>query len=78
MAHDLPDLLSGEVAAHVVFLERLLQGDVALVHTVDQVPEDLLLALGEGRGFRAAEEPLPKGSSFAHLRLLRPRLSLVA
>ena len=75
MAHDLPYLLPGEVAAHVVLLERLLQGHVALVHALDEVAHDLLLALGEGRGVRAAEEPLPEGRSFAHIgpQLLRSR-----
>jgi hypothetical protein len=75
MAHDLADLLPGEVAAHVVLLERLLKGHVALVHAVDEVAHDLLLALGEGGGFRAAEEPLPEGRSLAHIgpNLLRSR-----
>jgi hypothetical protein len=68
MAYDLVDLLLGAVATHVVFLKYLLQGHV-LVYAADDVPEDLLLTLGEGGGSRAAQEPLPKGSSLAHLDL---------
>src|SRR4028118_64217 len=74
MAHVLAGLLPGEVAAHVVLLERLLEGHLALVHAVDEVAHDLLLALGEGRGLRAAEEPLPEGRSLAHIG---PQLLLV-
>jgi hypothetical protein len=79
IAYDLPDLRLGAVATHVIFLEYLLQGRIALVHAFDDVPEDPLLALRERRGFRATEEPLPKGSSLADLDLRRLRccLSLV-
>jgi hypothetical protein len=66
IAYDLLDLGSGAVATHVVFLEYLLQGHIR-AHAFDDVVEDLLLTLGEGGGPRAAEEPLPKGSSLAHL-----------
>jgi hypothetical protein len=68
IAYDLVDLLLGTVATHVVFLEYLLQGHI-LVYAADDVPEDLLLTLGEGGGSGTAQEPLPKGSSLAHLDL---------
>lgn len=67
-AYDPLDLGSGAGAAHVIFLEYLLQGHV-IVHAVDDVPHHPLLARGEGGASPVAEEALPKGPSLAHTDL---------
>src|SRR5829696_2138277 len=56
----------GGVAAHVLLLDYLLEGDV-LAHPLDGVLEDLLLALRERRASSSAEKPLPEGSLLAHV-----------
>jgi hypothetical protein len=64
-AYDLFDLGLGAVAPYVVFSEYLPKGHVIL-HAAYDVIGNLLLTRGEGGASCAAEEPLPKGSLFAH------------
>jgi hypothetical protein len=54
VAEDVVDLALRAVAAHVVFLDHVVQVGV-LVYTVDDVPEDFLFSLGTGE--------VPVGSS---------------
>ena len=68
---DLRYLGLGAVATHVFFLEHLLEGHV-LAYAADDVLEDVLLALRERGGSRAAEEPLPKRPTLAHVDSLAP------
>src|ERR687894_686585 len=68
---DLRYLGLGAVATHVFFLEHLLEGHV-LAYAADDVLEDVLLALRERGGSRAAEEPLPKRPALAHVDSLAP------
>ena len=64
-AYDLFDLGLGAVSPYVVFSDDLLQGHI-LLHAAYDVIGDLLLTREEGGASRAAEEPLPEGSLFAH------------
>jgi hypothetical protein len=72
---DLVDLALGTVAAHVGLLEYVVKVGI-LVHTVDDVPEDLLLALSARAVPPAEHDSFPEGSLFRHalyLFLLRLR-----
>src|SRR5215207_11411462 len=74
-AYDLFDLGLGAVSPYVVFSEYLPQRHI-LLHAGEDVIGDLLLTRGEEGAPRAAEEPLPEGSLFAHEDLVGPSFRL--
>jgi hypothetical protein len=72
---DLVDLALGAVAAHVGLLEYVVKVGI-LVHAVDDVVEDLLLALSARAVLPAEHDSFQEGSLFGHayyLLLLRLR-----
>jgi hypothetical protein len=72
---DLGDLALGAVAAHVGLLEYVVKVGI-LIHAVDDVLEDLLLALSARAVPPAEHDSFPEGSLFGHalyLLLLRLR-----
>jgi hypothetical protein len=72
---DLVDLDLGAVAAHVGLLEYVVKVGI-LIHAVDDVPENLLLALSARTVPPAEHDSVPERSLFGHalyLLLLRLR-----
>jgi hypothetical protein len=72
---DLVDLDLGAVAAHVGLLEDVVKVGI-LIHAVEDVLEDLLLALSARAVPLAEHDSVPEGSLFGHahyLLLLRLR-----
>jgi hypothetical protein len=62
---DLVDLSLGAVAAHVGLLEYVVKVGL-LIHAVEDVVEDLLLALSARAVLPAEHEYFPEGSLFGH------------
>jgi hypothetical protein len=62
---DLVDLDLGAVAAHVGFLEYVVKVGI-LIHAVDDVLEDLLLALSARTVLPAEHDLVPERSLFGH------------